>query len=232
MPTSRDLIGPMFAARGLRARTPLTLAGVALVHASTGQVIDALRVYRIGESVARAETVCGSSDLRRRAIAIAGELGFAELGLGVLGRPSSRMTARDGFVAEVTRVATGGAKNAPSQIYGALWRIARAMGYARLITYTLPSESGVSPRAAGFSLESESSGGGGWSRSGRERGDTHPLEPKHKWAKQTSRYAAASRAALQWSSPGRPWVSGDDIREIARRVGSSEATQLTLFRQR
>ena len=41
-------------------------------------------------------------------------------------------------------------RNANSALYGAAWRAARAMGYSRIITYTLPEESGASLRAAGF----------------------------------------------------------------------------------
>ena len=37
-----------------------------------------------------------------------------------------------------------------SLLLGAAWRASRAMGYKRLITYTLPSEGGASLRAAGF----------------------------------------------------------------------------------
>jgi len=48
-------------------------------------------------------------------------------------------------------------------LYGASRRAARALGYARVITYTLPAEGGASLRAAGFRLEKEGAGGpAGW----------------------------------------------------------------------
>lgn len=62
-------------------------------------------------------------------------------GVAVVGRPVARML-QDGWTAEVVRVATDGAKNACSMLYGAAWRAARALGYRRLVTYTLPEEGG------------------------------------------------------------------------------------------
>jgi hypothetical protein len=71
------------------------------------------------------------------------------VGVGVLSRPMARMSD-DGRTAEVTRVATDGSRNACSMLYGALTRAAWALGYDRLITYTLPDEGGASLRASGW----------------------------------------------------------------------------------
>ena len=57
-------------------------------------------------------------------------------GVAIIGRPVSRMMS-DGYTAEVTRVCTDGVKNGCSMLYGAAWRAARALGYRKLITYTL-----------------------------------------------------------------------------------------------
>lgn len=73
-------------------------------------------------------------------------------GVAVLGRPSARAYDPE-RVAEITRTCTDGAANANSQLYGACRRIARAMGYERVITYTQADESGASLRAAGFVRE-------------------------------------------------------------------------------
>ena len=62
-------------------------------------------------------------------------------GVAIVGRPVARGNA-DGWTAEVTRVATDGARNACSMLSGACWRAARALGYRRLVTYTLESEGG------------------------------------------------------------------------------------------
>lgn len=73
-------------------------------------------------------------------------------GVAIVGRPVSRVLS-DGWTAEVTRVATDGARNACSMLYGASWRAVRALGYRRLITYTLPAEGGASLRGAAAPIE-------------------------------------------------------------------------------
>ena len=59
------------------------------------------------------------------------------VGVAMVGRPVAR-PMDDGWTLEVNRCCTDGAKNACSMLYGAAWRAAKAMGYKRLITYTLP----------------------------------------------------------------------------------------------
>ena len=102
-------------------------------------------------------------------------------GVAVVGRPVARMSD-NGWTAEVTRVATDGAENACSMLYGACWRAARAMGYTRLITYTLPEEGGASLRGAGWILIGEA-GGGSWNCKSRPRVDKHPTQIKLRWEK-------------------------------------------------
>ena len=58
------------------------------------------------------------------------------VGVIIAGRPVSRYLD-DGFTLEVTRLCTNGEKNACSFLYGAAARAAAAMGYKRIITYTL-----------------------------------------------------------------------------------------------
>ena len=100
-------------------------------------------------------------------------------GVAIVGRPVARKL-QDGYTAEVTRVCTDGAQNACSMLYGACWRACRAIGYRRLVTYTLPSEGGASLRAAGWRLIGEA-GGGSWNSVGRPRVDKHPTIPKFRW---------------------------------------------------
>lgn len=100
-------------------------------------------------------------------------------GVATVGRPSARMI-QDGYTAEVTRLCTDGAPNACSMLYSAAWRAARALGYGRLVTYTLPEEGGTSLRAAGWKLVN-TTGGNSWSRKERPRVDLHPLQMKMKW---------------------------------------------------
>lgn len=103
------------------------------------------------------------------------------VGVAVAGRPVA-IGNSDGWTLEVTRLATDGSRNACSILYAACWRAARAMGYRRLITYTLPEEGGASLRATGFKLIGLA-GGGTWNRPhiGRYRVDKHPTQQKFKW---------------------------------------------------
>ncbi len=106
-------------------------------------------------------------------------IGERVVGAAIVGRPVSRMLD-DGLTLEVVRVATDGTPNACSALYGACRRAVFALGYKRLVTYTLPEESGASLRAAGWRLIGEA-GGGSWSRRSRPRVDTHPLQGKLRW---------------------------------------------------
>lgn len=55
----------------------------------------------------------------------------------------------DGKTLEILRVCTDGTPNTCSFLYARCARIARLMGYERIITYTLEEESGASLRAVG-----------------------------------------------------------------------------------
>jgi hypothetical protein len=98
------------------------------------------------------------------------------VGVAIVGRPTARHSD-NGMTLEVTRLATDGTKNACSMLYGAAWRVARDMGYARLITYILDTEPGTTLRAAGW-RELGKRGGGSWSVPSRPRVDKHPLQQK------------------------------------------------------
>jgi len=101
--------------------------------------------------------------------------------VAIVGRPVARMN-QDGFTCELTRLCSDGTRNACSFLYGRAWRAAQALGYKRMITYTLPAEGGASLRGAGFRLLGEA-GGGSWSRMTRPRVDLHPTQIKLCWEK-------------------------------------------------
>src|SRR5262245_7589436 len=88
-------------------------------------------------------------------------------GVAIVGRPVARRL-QDGFTAEVNRVATDGTGNACSMLYATCWRAARALGYRRLVTYTMQNEPGTSLRAAGWKIVGESPGRS-WDVPGRPR---------------------------------------------------------------
>lgn len=100
-------------------------------------------------------------------------------GVAIVSRPVSRRLD-DGWTLEVTRCATDGAKNASSALYGAARRATFALGYRKLVTYTLTTEPGTSLRAAGWKCVGETAGGS-WSCPSRPRVDKHPLGPKLRW---------------------------------------------------
>ena len=101
------------------------------------------------------------------------------VGVITVGRPVARHYD-DGWTLEVTRSCTDGTRNANSKLYGAAKRAVFALGYKRLVTYTLPSEGGASLKAAGYKCIGEA-GGGTWNREGRPRIDAHPTEQKLLW---------------------------------------------------
>ena len=94
-------------------------------------------------------------------------------GVAIVGRPVARRLD-NGWTLEVNRVCTDGTPHACSKLYAAAWRIAREMGYKRLITYTLPEEGGASLRGAGWTLVGER-GGGNWNVPSRPRINTDEL---------------------------------------------------------
>lgn len=92
------------------------------------------------------------------------------VGVAIVGRPVSRILD-NGWTLEVNRCCSDGTKNACSMLYSAAWRATKALGYKRLITYTLPQEGGASLRGAGWSVVGLR-GGGNWNTPSRPRVDT------------------------------------------------------------
>lgn len=126
--------------------------------------------------------------------------GARVVGVLTAGRPVSRILD-DGITVEVTRCCTDGTPNACSILYASAWRAARALGFCRMITHTLPDEGGASLRASGARRVAETRGGR-WSRATRTRLDDHPTCPKWRW---------------EWTAPGgeRFAVPDDDFVEPA-----------------
>ena len=98
------------------------------------------------------------------------------VGAAIIGRPVARLLD-DGLTLEVTRLATDGTRNACSFLYGRAARATFALGYKRIGTYILASESGASLKAAGWRLIGQA-GGGTWNRENRPRIDLAPTQAK------------------------------------------------------
>lgn len=110
-------------------------------------------------------------------------------GVAICGRPVAR-GLDDGLTVEIYRVCTDGTRNACSKLYGACVRIARDMGYTKVVTYTLTSEGGASLRASGFH-SCERTNGRSWDTPSRPRElqqmtmfglvEKYPTEDKIRW---------------------------------------------------
>lgn len=108
-------------------------------------------------------------------------------GAAIVGRPVARLAGSPRDVLEVVRLVTDGTENCCSILYAAAARAGHAMGYRRIQTYVLNSESGTSLRASGWVDEGEA-GGGQWKHTdGRARRTDQPTETKRRWAKELSR---------------------------------------------
>lgn len=125
----------------------------------------------------------------------------ALVGGASVGRPTARMTDQSA-VLEVTRLVTTGVRNACSALYGACARAGKAIGYQRIQTFILESESGDSLMAVGWSpiasdgtpcgcrrkfaerksCEQCVSAGGSWTRTSKpNRRQDQPQDAKQRW---------------------------------------------------
>ena len=104
-------------------------------------------------------------------------------GAAIIGRPVARLAGSPRAVAEVTRLVTDGAPYACSMLYAAAARACKAIGFERIQTYILDTETGTSLRAAGWEYEG-SAGGGQWKHTdGRPRRTDQPTGMKGRWSK-------------------------------------------------
>ena len=103
------------------------------------------------------------------------------VGVAIMGRPVSRYLD-DGLTLEVNRLCTTEEKNVCSMLYAAAARAAKAMGYRKIITYTLDTEPGTSLGAAGW-LCAGPAGGVRWTGSRRPAADLCPPQKKLRYEK-------------------------------------------------
>lgn len=94
----------------------------------------------------------------------------------IAGRPVAR-GLDDGRTIELTRLCSkGGARNACSFLIGRARRIARELGYRRIVTYTLEAEGGASLRAAGLEVAGTVAARRQWDTPARRR-ERRPEQP-------------------------------------------------------
>lgn len=128
------------------------------------------RLHRHHSPVYRDKFRCGCENE-------AGEL----CGIVQIGRPVAR-GLDDGQTVEVVRLCTDGTKNACSFLYGRAAQAAKALGFRKIITYILESESGISLEAAGWRYDGITQGGS-WSCPSRPRATTAPTCKKKRYIK-------------------------------------------------
>ena len=112
-------------------------------------------------------------------------------GVAICGRPVARHSD-DGLTLEVVRLAVDGTKNACSMLYSACARVAKEMGYRRILTFTLDSEPGTSLKASGWKFDGVTPGKS-WSVPTRKRQDKHPLVPKKRWIRELASSISSPR---------------------------------------
>jgi len=109
------------------------------------------------------------------------ELGGRLVGVVQVGNPVARALC-DGKTLEVSRLCADGTPEVCSFLYSAAARVAREMGYSKIITYILDSETGVSLKAAGWHKEADIKGHN-WDAPSRPRKTTAPTCDKQRWAR-------------------------------------------------
>ena len=85
-----------------------------------------------------------------------------------VGRPVSRVLD-DSNTLEVLRLCSDGTKNVCSFLYSKAAKVAKEMGYKKIITYILESEPGTSLKATGWHCEATHVGGSDWNVPSRPR---------------------------------------------------------------
>lgn len=118
------------------------------------------------------------------------------IGVMQVGRPVSR-ELDDGRTLEVLRLCTESKeKNVCSFLYSRAARIAKELGYKKIITYILETELGTTLKASGWHLEKDGVGGGTWNTPSRpremqpvqlslfEEKEKYPICKKQRWAKE------------------------------------------------
>ena len=116
------------------------------------------------------------------------------VGVAQVGRPLARCLC-DGKTLEVLRLCTTGEKDVCSFLYSRCARIAKEMGYEKIITYILETETGASLKASGWELDAEDVGGREWDTPSRPRANgteqmslfgenrKYPICKKQRWVK-------------------------------------------------
>ena len=123
-------------------------------------------------------------------LAVQDDSGFVH-GVAITGRPIARLIDKETTM-QIARVATDGAPNACSMLYGASVRKAfRNQAITSVITYTLERESGVSLRASGAICEGRAGKPGKWNGRGRRLKGPAEWKVRWRWTRPVKAYVTA-----------------------------------------
>jgi hypothetical protein len=101
-----------------------------------------------------------------------------------VGRPVARNGGNPKEVLEVTRLVTDGTKNACSILYARAAKVGQLLGYKKIQTYILETESGHSLMVSSWTLEDDDCGGGQWKHTdGKPRRTDQPICKKQRWVR-------------------------------------------------
>ena len=113
---------------------------------------------------------------------VGAEKGGKLVGVAICGRPVARGNDQK-YTLEVLRCCTDGTSNACSFLYAVCSRVAKELGFTKIGTYILDSETGKTLLAAGWEAGHTTSGGS-WNSGGRQgRREDQPQCPKTYWFK-------------------------------------------------
>ncbi len=131
--------------------------------------------------------------------------------VAVLERPARML--QDGVTACVSRVASDRTRHAASMALAAITRAALALGYTRLVSYTLAGQKGAMYRGAGWWITGVSKGGE-WARPSRGRAPAEQPGFKIRWEH--------GPAALPYDELAEAYsnaIAGGDVDPLARPQG-------------
>lgn len=114
-------------------------------------------------------------------------------GVAIIMRPVNQHRGTFGFMAEVSRLATDGTRNACSFLLSRAARACFELGYMAIQTYTQDAEGGSSLRAAGWHMADKTKARS-WAGGRRNRSDKTTIVPRKRWVMVR---ADVTRAALK-----------------------------------
>lgn len=124
--------------------------------------------------------------------------------VAIVSRPVARKLDAQGATAEVTRLASDGTRHAASMCLAAATRGALALGWRRIVSYTIMGETGATYLAAGW----------------RITGLVIPREEGHGWSSRSGRTVIQSTAKVRWETgPDALSADASAALECAQSVG-------------